>query len=291
MLWLSISIVFVCVCGVAWVTFLLLAKRHTKLYPRETSSPGLAVPSPISQTQKSTQPKPSIDQVSCQSGEPPPSSAPDLKETSHWVIKAVVEASGSSGEGSIPGAQEKEREVPVNQPVVSIAETEIEETTPITPITADAEPQSVVGQNGTAFYDPLVSAAHANECHTSCPDCLRDFFNLPFHNILDWRLGLDLARLALDANAQIDLALPYWQQLIPVACPPYFTAQPGWQYVSFAGIPAGQCGNHVEIITHPLWNTNQNYFGPQLAAAYVQAVAAGHHVTFKSIFDVLRRPY
>jgi hypothetical protein len=155
MLWLSISIVFVCVCGVAWVTFLLLAKRHTKLHPRETSSPGLAVPSPISQTQESTQPKPSIDQVSCQSGEPPPSSAPDLKETSHWVIKAVVEASGSSGEGSIPGAQEKEREVPVNQPVISIAETEIEETTPITPITADAEPQSSVKQVGETTEESI----------------------------------------------------------------------------------------------------------------------------------------
>jgi hypothetical protein len=149
----------------------------------------------------------------------------------------------------------------------------------------------IVGQNGTAFYDPLVSAAHANECQTSCPDCLRDFFNLPFHNILDWRLGLDLARLALNANAQIDLAVPYWQQLIPAVCLAYFTAQPGWQFVSFAGIPAGQCGNQIEIITHPLWNTNPNYFGPQLAAAYVQALAAGHQVTFKSIFDVLRRPY
>lgn len=160
-----------------------------------------------------------------------------------------------------------------------------------TPTEAENLLRFVVGQNGTAFYDPLVSAAHANECHTSCPDCLRDFFNLPFHNILDWRLGLDLARLALNANAQIDLAVPYWQQLIPAVCSAYFTAQPGWQFVSFAGIPAGQCGNQVEIITHPLWNTNPNYFGPQLAAAYVQAVASGHQVTFKSIFDVLRRPY
>ncbi|MDP2855768.1 MAG: DUF1998 domain-containing protein, partial [bacterium] len=115
-----------------------------------------------------------------------------------------------------------------------------------TPTEAENLLRFVVGQNGTAFYDPLVSAAHANECHTSCPDCLRDFFNLPFHNILDWRLGLDLARLALNANAQIDLAVPYWQQLIPAVCSAYFTAQPGWQFVSFAGIPAGQCGNQVE---------------------------------------------
>ena len=31
--------------------------------------------------------------------------------------------------------------------------------------------------------------------------------------------------------------------------------------------------------------------GPRLAAAYAQSVAAGCHVTMKSIFEVLRRPF
>jgi hypothetical protein len=35
-----------------------------------------------------------------------------------------------------------------------------------------------------------------------------------------------------------------------------------------------------------------NFFGPQLANAYTQAVAAGcQQVTIKSIFEVLRRPF
>lgn len=50
-------------------------------------------------------------------------------------------------------------------------------------------------------------------------------------------------------------------------------------------------GNHVEIITHPLWDTDPNHAGPQLGAACAQAVAAGCQVTMKSIFEVLRRPF
>ena len=117
----------------------------------------------------------------------------------------------------------------------------------------------------------LVGALHAgpggNECRTSCPDCLRDFSNLPYHPILDWRLGLDIARLALDPAAAIDFSVSYWQGLDAAVAGPYFAAMPGWRQVTFAGLQAGQCGNVVEIITHPLWDCDPNRFGPQLAAA------------------------
>jgi hypothetical protein len=160
------------------------------------------------------------------------------------------------------------------------------------PVEAENLLQFMVGQNGTAFFDPLVSPAHSDTCHTSCPDCLRDFFNLPYHNILDWRLGLDLARLALDTNAPIDFAVSYWQQLLPVVCPPYFAAQPGWQTVYFGGLPAGRMGNVVEIIAHPLWSRDANNLHPQLAAAQAQAITSGATDTrFKSLFELLRRPF
>jgi len=41
---------------------------------------------------------------------------------------------------------------------------------------------------------------HGAACHTSCHDCMRDYSNLAYHSILDWRLGLDMARLALDGG-------------------------------------------------------------------------------------------
>ncbi len=159
------------------------------------------------------------------------------------------------------------------------------------PTEAESLLRFVVGQTSNTFYGPLVTAVHSGICQTSCPDCLRDFSNLAYHNILDWRLGLDLARLALDPNAQIDFSVPYWQGIDASAAGPYFAAMPGWQRLTYGGLQAGRRGNQVEIITHALWDTDRNRLGPQLAGAYAQAVAAGCHVTFKSIFEVLRRPF
>ena len=157
--------------------------------------------------------------------------------------------------------------------------------------------QYVLGQPPQAptFYDFLVGALHAgpgaNTCRTSCPDCLRDFSNLPYHSILDWRLGLDVARLALDPTAPIDFTVSYWQGLDAAVAGPYFAAMPGWQQTTIAGLQAGRLGNVVEIITHPLWDCDPNRFGAPLAAAYAQAVAGGNQVRFKSLFEVLRRPF
>ncbi len=167
-----------------------------------------------------------------------------------------------------------------------------------TPVEAESLLRFVTGVTSNRFYGPLVTQldpqgnpSHGGLCRTSCPDCLRDFSNLTYHNILDWRLGLDLARLALDPNAPIDFSIPYWQGVDAAAAGPYFAAMPGWQQVAFGGLQAGRRGTQVEILTHPLWNTDPNFVGPQVAAAYAQASAAGCQVTMKSIFEVLRRPF
>jgi hypothetical protein len=159
------------------------------------------------------------------------------------------------------------------------------------PAEAEALLRFVTGDGDTTFYAPLVAPAHAGTCQTSCPDCLRDFSNLAYHNILDWRLGLDLARLSLDPAATIDFSVPYWQGVDAAMAGPYFAAMPGWQHITLAGLPAGRHGNQIEIISHPLWCTDPNHLGPIPAAAYAQAAASGAQVTFKSIFEVARRPY
>lgn len=147
----------------------------------------------------------------------------------------------------------------------------------------------ITGETSPVFYGPIVGHTHAGICQTSCPDCLRDFTNLSYHNILDWRLGLDLARLALDANARLDFSVSYWQGADATAAGAYFGAMPGWQQTTFGGLQAGRRGNQAEIITHPLWDTTM--FCPQLEAAHGAAVAAGCQPRFKSVFEVLRRPF
>jgi len=161
-----------------------------------------------------------------------------------------------------------------------------------TPAEAESLLRFLTGQGDPSFYDPLVAQPHASACQTSCPDCLRDFSNLAFHNILDWRLGLDLARLALDPNAPIDFTVSYWQNLASATAATYFAAQPQWQSLTLAGVPAGRRGNIIEIVVHPLWNINPNNFCASLNAAYALAQAAGaQRITCKSLFEVLRRPF
>jgi hypothetical protein len=76
-----------------------------------------------------------------------------------------------------------------------------------------------------------------------------------------------------------------------IAATPYFQAV-GLQQTQFGGLIAGRDNEYVEIVTHPLWDCNLNNFGPLLANAYAQAMAAGaSEVAFKSVFELLRRPY
>lgn len=152
--------------------------------------------------------------------------------------------------------------------------------------------QYITGATTQTFYAPYVASGHANDCLTSCPDCLRDFTNLAYHNILDWRLGLDLARLALDKTAPIGFSVPYWHDVDVRASGPYFAAMPGWQARSYGALQAGRRGEHAQIITHPLWETDANSMPAQLAEAFAQAKADGcTNIEVKSVFEVLRRPY
>lgn len=148
----------------------------------------------------------------------------------------------------------------------------------------------LLGTQNQKFFGPLVDAKHVGDCQTACYDCLRDFSNMAFHNILDWRLALDVARLCLDPSAPIDFNVSYWQALASPASQHYFKGM-GWNFQTFAGIPAGERNGVVEIISHPLWNTDLNHLGPELASAYVAAQNAGFRPRFKSLFELLRRPY
>src|SRR5713101_2897346 len=89
----------------------------------------------------------------------------------------------------------------------------------------------------SSFLAPIIAADHADQCQTSCPDCLRDYSNLAWHNILDWRMALDLVRLALDDSASIGFSTSHWRTLVGSATTAYFNAL-GWTPATFGGLPA-----------------------------------------------------
>ena len=62
------------------------------------------------------------------------------------------------------------------------------------------------------FYLHLVN--HGHQCDSSCYKCMRDYSNMAYHPLLDWRLGLDLVNLCLDKDYTISLEAPYWTSLV-----------------------------------------------------------------------------
>ena len=146
--------------------------------------------------------------------------------------------------------------------------------------------------------------AHRNECDTSCNRCLRDYNNMPYHGLLDWRLALDMARLAATGQAP-GLDEPWsglpnpWQQLTgedgrrDTAPVPTTLARLGFE----VGIPVGQLTGyrsmgpsrkHVIVVRHPLWTDEHPEW--RRAAAEARQRFPGYDIRPLSPFLILRRP-
>jgi len=146
------------------------------------------------------------------------------------------------------------------------------------------------------FFERLEDPLHADSCDTSCPDCLRSYSNLQYHNLLDWRLAVDLAALALDANANISLSSPRWTRVADKAATTLLNARPNHRRLTIAGLPAIANGTDVKIVTHPLWLTGRGV-NPcrEVARAWNEAERVhGFRIdpdaSFVSVFRALRQP-
>jgi hypothetical protein len=140
---------------------------------------------------------------------------------------------------------------------------------------------------------------HADRCDTSCNDCLRDFYSMQYHGLLDWRLALDMARLARDQSAVLDLASDLsstlrnpWKPLVDRAQAPVSRtmAQFGFSFYLAEGHPCfvSKRRKKVLIACHPLWTTeNASYL------AVERLLLTSHpdcSVSPMNMFMVIRRP-
>lgn len=95
---------------------------------------------------------------------------------------------------------------------------------------------------------------HGDECDSSCYDCLRDYGNAGEHALLDWRLGLDLARLSCVADPQPPTLDDYWLPVVRVASQGLEKALPGSSIQSVGGLSCIVRNGFVQcVLTHPLW--------------------------------------
>ena len=141
---------------------------------------------------------------------------------------------------------------------------------------------------------------HNNECDTSCNTCLRDFHNLPYHGLLDWRLALDMARIAAFATETIDLKTQWgkeenpWKVLLqgdnaPV---PATMHRLGYDLKNFGElrgyVKRGGTVKKIWIECHPLWTTEHLSYCTAVDDAKRQYPRC--HVERMNPFKALRRP-
>lgn len=149
-----------------------------------------------------------------------------------------------------------------------------------------------LGQKSQDFHDPFVHPSHEQDCASSCHRCLREYGNMPYHPLLDWRTALDMARLALDPGAQIDLTSSWWAPLVERVAVPYFQGL-NLAPTTLGGLPAGTSAatNEALILTHPLWDRDRANFRPDVAAAVAAAERQAFRWELRSIFRAVRFPY
>ena len=148
-----------------------------------------------------------------------------------------------------------------------------------------------------------INQPHGNVCDTSCNLCLRDYQNLAYHGLLDWRLALDMAQLVLSASSTIDLNSPNgsipnpWSELyqgmnapIPATLQRLGYGLPT-QFGTLTGyVHQNQKRQTILILRHPLWQDDHPEWIASEANAKAQTPYHDYEVKPANPFLILRRP-
>jgi hypothetical protein len=155
---------------------------------------------------------------------------------------------------------------------------------------------SIVGigvPEGT-FIGDLVSSRHRSRCDSSGYDCLRQYRNMTFHGLLDWRLGLSLLRtlhsiafsVGLNGSfAEPDLAdWPELAQRLRTSFCQTFGCTPR----DFGALPGFEVGLRSVVVVHPLWETRRPTGLLAEARAEIPS-AQSNRIVYVDTFNLLRR--
>lgn len=152
--------------------------------------------------------------------------------------------------------------------------------------------------NGDNFFEEMLSEKHSAECDSSCYKCLANYNNMPYHGLLDWRLGISLFRLMVDSSYKVGTdgdfegypELKDWKKLATSMLQSLlksFEEIDGDLYTDL-DIPYIKTSDSKYIFAvHPLWTTdNKNYI---LSKAIHQAGAPRDRVVTIDTFNLVRR--
>lgn len=140
---------------------------------------------------------------------------------------------------------------------------------------------------------------HKSACDASCNLCLRDFYNSSYHGLLDWKLGLDMMRLASDQNTVIDLTSSWenhanpWADLVDSGTSRIAATMKNLGYKSPVIVEGLNVYFHrtrpqAWIEKHPLWTDTHPLFQHTLKS--VQENIPKHVIKAINPFMAIRRP-
>lgn len=117
--------------------------------------------------------------------------------------------------------------------------------------------------------------SHSRDCDRSCPDCLRNYGNRFSHGLLDWRLALDLAGLALGEP----IPLQRWLQGADDPSVTGFArlcADSGIdaKVETHGPLPCVVAGRRALVLGHPLWHQAEGLAQPSQHEAIASLRAA-----------------
>ena len=143
-------------------------------------------------------------------------------------------------------------------------------------------------------YEAKWTGTNHSQCTTSCPDCLRSYNNRSSHNLLDWRLALDVASVVQGGNLRLDL----WQassHKLAASLAGVRDLGLNLDYSDVLGWPVlRNRDNHRGVaLVHPLWIQNKDFYGP--FSAELAETSLGNlelaQISLSSIFKYNRSPY
>ena len=136
----------------------------------------------------------------------------------------------------------------------------------------------------------LEDPSHSNSCKSSCYRCLRDYGNMAYHALLDWRLARDLLLLLQDQSLNIDTgqdaaAIKRWSRA--------YNAKPISGSVPAARYESPSMGSFAVIARHAFEASEETLIAPRLAGAMAEIEASEHGLAgavFVDAFTLDRDP-
>ena len=144
-----------------------------------------------------------------------------------------------------------------------------------------------------SFIGALTATGHSARCDSSCYECLRQYRNMNYHGLLDWRLGMGLLRILCsdstrggsDGNLQTP-ELEGWLERARFLRDS-FALSFGGRSQDFGRLPGCCVGRKQVIFIHPLWDCAQP---SELLTEAIHATDRGIPIRFLDTFNVMRRP-